>query len=235
MALPVVLKSGKNYITLVLDSEIEFADLLQHIVAKFLESEKFFGEESFALMFDGRALSDREKLIILDAIDAYTSIKITRIIENDIFREYAAEKYEELKKANAIQDDEDDDDEDFDDKSNQMLSDNCIYVDHDVVEGEKISAEENIVVVGNVYSGAILKAGNNIVVLGLLEGQAIAGSNPANKDAYIMAKDFHPENFRIGRVLGKSKNNKKGLKFRRKASSKIAKLVDGEILIYNYN
>ena len=32
MALPVVLKSGKNYITLVLDSEIDFAELLQLVV-----------------------------------------------------------------------------------------------------------------------------------------------------------------------------------------------------------
>ena len=74
MALPVVLKSGKNYITLVLDSEIDFAELLQLVVNKFLESEKFFQGESFALMFDGRVLSDREKLIILDAIDEYTSV-----------------------------------------------------------------------------------------------------------------------------------------------------------------
>ena len=43
MALPVVMKSGKNYMTLVLDDEMEFPELLQHIVTKFVESEKFFG------------------------------------------------------------------------------------------------------------------------------------------------------------------------------------------------
>ena len=34
MALPVVLKSGKNYISLVLDKEMEFSELLSHIINK---------------------------------------------------------------------------------------------------------------------------------------------------------------------------------------------------------
>ena len=62
MALPVVLKSGKNYITLVLDSEMEFPTLLQHIVSKFIEAQKFFNHESIALKFDGRKLEEKELL-----------------------------------------------------------------------------------------------------------------------------------------------------------------------------
>ena len=178
MALPVVLKSGKNYITLVLDSEIDFAELLQLVVNKFLESEKFFQGESFALMFDGRDLSDREKLIILDAIDEYTSVKITRIIENDVYREYAAEKQAYIEN------------NDIEDESIDITKDNCLFIERDVVAGEKINAANSIVVCGDVYSGAILKAGKNIVVLGMLEGQAIAGNNDKHKEAYIMAYNF---------------------------------------------
>ena len=92
MALPVVLKSGKNYITLVLDSEMDFPTLLQHIVSKFIEAQKFFNHESIALKFDGRKLEEKEKLIILDAIDEYTTITISQIIENDEVMEYAVEK-----------------------------------------------------------------------------------------------------------------------------------------------
>ena len=51
MALPVVLKSGKNYLTVVLDDTISFEELLSCIVNKFRESEKFFKDEHFAIMF----------------------------------------------------------------------------------------------------------------------------------------------------------------------------------------
>lgn len=219
MALPVVLKSGKNYITLVLDSEMDFAELLQHIVSKFMESEKFFGDQSFAIMFDGRELTDREKLIILDAIDAYTSINITRIIDNDVYMEYVAKMQDSSEN--------DDSNEEFEESS-----DNCLLIERDVRSGEKICAENNIVVHGNVYSGAILKAGGSIIVLGLLEGQAIAGNKDSSDDIYIMANDFTPENYRIGRVLGKPiKKKGKGISLRRKANAKMAMLIDGEIQI----
>ncbi len=222
MALPVVLKSGKNYITLVLDSELDFAELLQNIVAKFVESQKFFGNESFALMFDGRVLSDREKLIILDAIDEYTSVKITRIIENDVFREYAAEKQAYIEENN------------IDEESIDISKDNCLFFERDIHEGEKINAVNDIVVIGNVYSGAILKAGNSIIVFGMLEGQAIAGNNDKSRDAYIMARNFQPENFRIGRYLGKPiKCNNKGFNVHRKIIAKKAMVIDGEIKIKN--
>ncbi len=222
MALPVVLKSGKNYITLVLDSELDFAELLQNIVAKFVESQKFFGNESFALMFDGRVLSDREKLIILDAIDEYTSVKITRIIENDVFREYAAEKQAYIEENN------------IDEESIDISKDNCLFFERDIHEGEKINAVNDIVVIGNVYSGAILKAGNSIIIFGMLEGQAIAGNNDKNRDAYIMARNFQPENFRIGRYLGKPiKGNNKGFNVHRKIIAKKAMVIDGEIKIKN--
>lgn len=222
MALPVVLKSGKNYITLVLDSELDFAELLQNIVAKFVESQKFFGNESFALMFDGRVLSDREKLIILDAIDEYTSVKITRIIENDVFREYAAEKQAYIEENN------------IDEESIDISKDNCLFFERDIHEGEKINAVNDIVVIGNVYSGAILKAGNSIIVFGMLEGQAIAGNNDKCRDAYIMARNFQPENFRIGRHLGKPiKRNNKGFNVHRKTIAKKAMVIDGEIKIKN--
>ena len=47
MALPVVLKSGKNYVSVVLDDELQFEELLVSIINKFRESEYFLGTEPF--------------------------------------------------------------------------------------------------------------------------------------------------------------------------------------------
>lgn len=91
MALPVVLKSGKNYVSVVLDDELPFEELLVSIINKFRESEYFLGTEPFAIMIEGRELTDREKNIILDAIYEYTSVNISHLIENDVIKETIAE------------------------------------------------------------------------------------------------------------------------------------------------
>ena len=229
MALPVVLKSGKNYMSLVLDKDLPFPELLQHILNKFLESQRFFGTNGFALMFEGRELSSTEKLQILDLISEYTTINITNLIENDKYREYAAEmtSYEKLHPVKA---DYDVDDED--DIVETQLVNNCIFIDRDVEAGEKVTADANIVVNGNVNSGSILRAGNNIIILGALYGQAIAGNDPANTNSYIMANEFDPENYRIGPILGKVKRKrKKKFGSSKSKGARIAQMVDGEIQI----
>lgn len=225
MALPVVLKSGKNYITLVLDDEMPFSELLSHIVNKFIENSSFFKGQSFAIMLEGRKLDDREKNIILDAIADYTNVKITMLIENDSFREYAAEKAVFDKLHPVISDDEDDE------GLHTIVENNCLYIGRDIKAGERIYADNNVIVRGNVESGAIIKAGNSIIIIGKLEGQALAGNDDRATSPYIIAKEFYPENYRIGPLLGSIKSKKKGL---RKVSPQIAQLIDGEIQIKPY-
>lgn len=219
MALPVVLKSGKNYMTVVLDDSMEFGELLGHIVAKFKEAESFFGDQSFAIMLEGRTLSDREKNIIMDAIAAYTSIKITHLIENDVLKEAIAEKeaYDSLKVTEA------------------KVDNNCLLIDRDVLTGEKIFGSSDVLVLGDVAVGSIIKAGGNIIILGHLFGQALAGNNPKAEKPYIMAYDFLPENFRIGSVLGKAPKKKKKFFGKGKPNSMIARYCDGKISLYNYD
>lgn len=218
MALPVVLKSGKNYMTVVLDDAMDFEKLLVCIINKFREAEKFFGSEPFAVMFEGRELSDREKNIILDAIDEYTSIKITHLIENDIVKEYIAEmKY-------------------YDDMHiiDNVKNNNCLFIYRDIEIKEKIFAPGNIVILGDVKAGAIVKAGNSIVIIGSLYGQALAGNDPNVKKAFIMANDFRPENYRIGSVLGTVIKEKKSVFKRHHRNPCIAEFADGEIQTYSF-
>ena len=215
MALPVVLKSGKNYLTVVLDDTISFEELLSCIVNKFRESEKFFKDEHFAIMFEGRQLSDREKNIILDAIDEYTTIHITHLIENDQVKQFATEKalYD---KENMIKD---------------YKENNCLFIDHGVDMRQKIFGSGYVIIMGDVEKGAIIKAGGNIIVLGRLYGQALAGNNPDVKEPFIMANDFFPENFRIGSVLGDVPKRKKSVLKKHRQIPMMAKFTDGEIQI----
>ena len=148
MALPVVLKSGKNYVSVVLDDELPFEELLVSIINKFRESEYFLGTEPFAIMIEGRELTDREKNIILDAIYEYTSVNISHLIENDVIKETIAEMQA------------------YDDMhlSGNKGDNNCLFIKRDVIMKEKVFAPGNIVVYGDVKKGAIVKAGATFIM-----------------------------------------------------------------------
>lgn len=219
MALPVVIKGGKNYITLVLDSEMEFADLLKHIIEKFVESEKFFQSEPIAIMFSGRILSDSEQCIILDAIAEYTTIHVTNILDYSDYSSKAAEFL--LEEQNPV--------EEVD-----ISNDECLYFERNIVSGEKIEADKTVIIKGNVEIGAIVKTTKNIIVLGSLLGQAVAGLHEEDSHAYIIALDFEPENFRIGKSLGmslKKRKYKTSLKNRVAKKAQRAYISDGIIQI----
>ncbi len=227
MSVPVVMKSGKNYLTLILDEEMEFAELLERIIAKFRESEKFFGEEPIAISFEGRTLSEKEQLQIMDAVDCYTSVRIATIVENDKIREYAADI--NIRKSLYPEEFE------VDQISQEAV---CTFVPRGIETGEHISSMNTIVVLGDVEKGAIVSSNEHVIVLGALYGQAIAGAE-GDMEGKIIALDFSPENFRIGEVLGTLPKKKglfhKDLNDRRKPKgSKVAFMKDGEIQIDYY-
>lgn len=223
MAVPVVIKSGRKYMTLVLDSDMEFVALVQEIIAKFKANEKFFGTDPIALCFEGRKLSDREKLQIMDAINEFTSINASVLVEDDRLREFAANEAL-MKKLYP--------------EEYKSLSDDypeCTFIRRDVEPGEKIVSEKTIVVCGTVRRGSIVTSHRDVIVLGALLGQAFAGSE-GDLSATISATVFAPENFRIGELLGElpKKNQKLIQSYSRKGhkcAPEIAFAQEGEITI----
>lgn len=206
MALPVVIKGGKNYITLVLDSDMEFSSLLQKIVEKFIESQKFFKDEPIAIMFEGRSLSDSEQCIILDAIAEFTTVNITNILDYSEFTNAAATLLQK-----AI--------DETNKEIDEIDSTECLFISHGISSGERIESDNTIIIQGDVEVGAIVRSSKDIIVLGSLYGQAIAGIHD-NEEASIMALDFEPENFRIGSTLGASLKKRK---YKTSLKNKVAK------------
>ena len=80
MSQPVVLKSNPHGINLILDDRIPFQELLDEILHKFKESDKFFKNARIALSFEGRELSQEEELAIVDLISRNTSIDVVCIL-----------------------------------------------------------------------------------------------------------------------------------------------------------
>ena len=79
----VIIKSFPNGLTIFLDSEIPFSQLLEEIGMKFSESANFFKDASMVLSFEGRELSEQEERQIVDMITANSRLNIVCIMGKD--------------------------------------------------------------------------------------------------------------------------------------------------------
>ena len=64
----VLIKSFQNGITLHLNAEVTFQEVLNDLAFKFSEAKGFFKNASMALSIEGREVSEAEELLILDII-----------------------------------------------------------------------------------------------------------------------------------------------------------------------
>ena len=79
----VVLKSNKYGLTLQLDGTIPFEELVRKVCEKFAASSDFFGETSMILETIGRELSAEEGLVLIQAIELNSKIKVILLNENN--------------------------------------------------------------------------------------------------------------------------------------------------------
>jgi septum site-determining protein MinC len=80
---------------------------------------------------------------------------------------------------------------------------NALLINGPLRSGQRIYAEDNLVVFGDVNPGAELIAGGNIMVMGVLRGVAHAGV-PDNSVAIITALSLKPTQLRIGHFISRS-------------------------------
>lgn len=194
MSQAVIIKSSKYGINLVLNSTLPFEELIEEILQRFKESEKFFANASFALSFEGRELTEEEKNQIVDAIMTETSIKILCVMNEDEIRDAVIkQKIQEQEQRRLAQ---------------QKIAGAFYY--GSLVSGERIETAESIVIIGDVPEGASVVSQSDVVVLGALKGSVYAGMS-GKMDSFISALDFAPETYNIAGIYGepvpKSKNS----------------------------
>lgn len=185
MSQAVMIKSSKSGISLILNPEMEFQALLDEIIRKFQESEKFFGNAEFAISFDGRNLSDEEQFQIIDEIMSHTKVKILCIIDNDEIREAVLQqKIQAQLKAEA-----------------PHRWANGTFYRGSLNSEESIELDESVIILGDVPAGATVISKSSIIVLGALNGRAYAGMDGDNQ-AFIAALEFMPEQYNIAGIYG---------------------------------
>lgn len=196
MAQKVMIKSNKYGINLILDPEISFADLLEAVISKFEESEKFFKNSKLGISFEGRELSSAEEQQIIDAITEHTTIEILCVVDNN---EENAEKtrsqidayYEAAQREYA-----------------KAMNSQGEFYKGTLRSGQVLESDASITILGDVNPGAKVISGGNIVVLGALKGNAQAGIY-GNSDCFILALEMDPIQIRIGELIAKSPDKQK--------------------------
>lgn len=204
----VVIKGSKAGMTVILNPDIPFMELIENVGSKFRESAKFWGCVQMTLTLEGRKLSPEEELQIVDAIIANSQIDILCLLDTDANRIAKCEKA-------------------LTERLMELSGQTGQFYKGDLQRGDVLESESSIVIIGDVAHGARIIAKGNIIVLGLLQGTAHAGA-AGNQDTVIVALDMAPVQLRIADFS--SRLEEKGKKLGRGAQ--IAVLEQGTVCIH---
>ena len=187
----VVIKSSKAGMTVILDPELPFDELLDAIGKKFSESARFWGSVQMTLTLEGRDLTAAQEFAIVDTITKNSQIEVLCLLDTD------AERIERCEKA-------------LNDKLMELNSQTGQFYRGTLKRGDCLESEASIVIIGNVDHGARVTAKGNVIVLGELKGTVTAGVS-GNPQAVVMALDRAPLQIRIGDMSSRFNERNKRL------------------------
>ena len=187
----VVIKSSKAGMTVILDPELPFGELLEAIGKKFSESARFWGSVQMTLTLEGRDLTAAQEFAIVDTITKNSQIEVLCLLATD------AERIERCEKA-------------LNDKLMELNSQTGQFYRGTLKRGDCLESEASIVLIGNVDHGARVTAKGNVIVLGELKGTVTAGVS-GNPQAVVMALDMAPLQIRIGDMCSRFNERNKRL------------------------
>lgn len=173
-----LIKSFPNGISLHLDKEEPFEQVLDEIANKFSEARNFFGKASMALSIEDRKLSAAEEIQILDVIRNNSDLNIVCIVGKD------EETNKNFIKALAH-------------TEKKIAEESGQFVKGSLKNKEVFETESSVIILGDVYPGCAVISAKNIIILGGLYGEAYAGGN-GKPDAFVAALEMEPERIKIG-------------------------------------
>lgn len=174
----VVIKSSKSGMSVFLDPDCTFEELLAEIAAKFQKSARFWGNAQMALILEGRELTPEEEFRIVNTITDNSGIEVLCLVDQD------ANRIERCEKA-------------LNQKLMELSSQTGQFYKGSLRRGESLESEASIVIIGDICHGARVSAKGNIIVLGELQGSVHAGVS-GNPDCVVVALDMAPLQVRIG-------------------------------------
>lgn len=219
MEQPVVIKSNKYGLTVILDSKADFKDLRTSVAEKFAESRKFFRGAELAVAFEGRNLSQEEQLVLVQEMIANGGIKVPCIVDSDIEKEAVMKQaVDHTKVVETVSE----------------SSDGKFYKGT-LRSGQVLESETSIIILGDVNPGATVVSKGNVIVLGTLKGSIYVGA-AGNENTFVAALSMDPMQIRIADYIARNsdspeKKEKKKKKGKMEEQPMIAYVDAGNIYI----
>ncbi len=204
----VVIKGTKSGIILVLSKDADYETLKKDVAEKFKKSSDFLGEAQKAIRFQGRPLTDDQKLELVSVIQDNCRLSIVCIMEEDEKLERAFQ--DSIARSKSI----------ANGSSGQFFKGN-------LRSGQVLDAETSIIIIGDVKAGAKVISKGNVIILGSLKGNVYAGAD-GNRNAFVVALDMDPMQIRIADTIARSPDKPKR---NRTKETKVAFFEDGNIYI----
>ena len=173
----VVLKGNKAGMTVILDEDLSFEELIQALEMKFKETSRFWGSAQMTLTLEGRTLTPKEELQIVNTITENSNIEVMCLIDSD------ANRIERCEKA-------------LNEKLMELSSATGQFYKGMLRSGDVLESESSIVIIGDVEKGARVAAKGNVIILGSLKGTVHAGV-AGNINAVIVAFEMAPDQVKI--------------------------------------
>ena len=225
----VIIKGSKNGITVFLDEEMPFEELLENVSDKFKNASKFFNNATMAISFDGRNLSAEEEKRILNVISDVSELNIVCVLDenNDIKSVYEEAVKKAMNSFNISHQPE-----------RQKITDpkaTCMFYKGTLRSGQVFEADGSVVVLGDVNPGGKVVAKGSVIVLGSLKGNIFAGVD-GNENAFVVALEMSPMQIKIGDIIARSSDSgvnkiSKGKNKSKILEPKIAYIYDQNIYI----
>ncbi|RMF89951.1 MAG: septum site-determining protein MinC [Nitrospinota bacterium] len=220
----ITFKGFRNGIHLILDGEAPFREIQQDLSDHLQKAGTFFAGAPITLHLGERVLQQEEFLLLQQMLADQAGITIAQVYceheeMKSFFRQYGlplasspgTEQEGELIRPRS---------------RNKAMKNNALVVKQTLRSGQRVVAEENLVVIGDVNPGAEVIAGGDVIVFGTLRGIAHAGM-PDNTAAVIIALNLQPTQLRIAHFIGRPPDRDS----KREAVPEIARIMGEHIVI----
>lgn len=187
----VVIKGSKAGMTVILDPNVPFEQLIDDVGRKFRESAKFWGSTQMTLTLEGRKMSSMEEFQIVRAITDNSQVDILCLLDTDANRIARCEKA-------------------LTERLLELSSQTGQFYKGSLQRGDVLESEASVVIIGDVAHGARVVAKGNVIVLGMLHGTAHAGA-AGNEDAAVVAIEMAPMQVKIAGISTKAEEKGKRL------------------------
>ena len=208
----VVMKSYQSGISLHMDEEAPFGDLLLEIAKKFSDARGFFKDSKVALSLEGRSLSLEDEKLIIKTITENSDVQIICLIDRN--EETNKGIIRALKRVETEK-------EEYNGRFHKGT----------LREGQSLETEGSIVIIGNVMKGARVVASKDIIIIGSLFGEAYAGAG-GDDNRFVVALKFDPQRLKIADLVYRNRE-KSIFSNKNKLIPQIARIQDGEIQLEN--